>query len=286
MAAPVPGVGGDRAPVRGRHRRRAHGPVLAPVANLQRDHRLGRIPTVGVRPGLFVIRRAGNRSGHRLRLSRPRPVGPAVDQSHEQASRRRTTRAGPRRTPHLPEMAEALAAMAIGLAAICWYWAAGGSFGLSTTSPHPTWALLAAGVTGAAVAAVGLLGLAGRWGPRTPFWLPVALTWLGSGAVAASTDSTNSSSSSGSAAPTALESDRNRCGAQGDHRAVGRCCRHPRSRPPRRTSKASDSTDANRERGGQTGTQSVEASIQLMHGSLRKIASVRVSAPRPTHAAS
>jgi hypothetical protein len=86
---------------------------------------------------------------------------------------------------HLAEMAEALAAMAIGLAAISWYWAAGGSFGLSNARPHPTWALLAAGVAGAAVAAVGLLGLAGRWGQRTRFWLPVALTWLGSGAVAA-----------------------------------------------------------------------------------------------------
>jgi hypothetical protein len=32
---------------------------------------------------------------------------------------------------------------------------------------------------------VGLLGLAGRWGNRTRFWLPAALTWVGSGALAA-----------------------------------------------------------------------------------------------------
>jgi len=33
-------------------------------------------------------------------------------------------------------------------------------------------------------AAVGLLGLAGRWGRQTRFWVPAALTWLGSGALA------------------------------------------------------------------------------------------------------
>lgn len=37
---------------------------------------------------------------------------------------------------------------------------------------------------GAVIAAVGLLGLAGRWEQQTRFWLPAALTWLGSGALA------------------------------------------------------------------------------------------------------
>jgi hypothetical protein len=40
-------------------------------------------------------------------------------------------------------------------------------------------------VVGALVAVLGLLALAGRWGHHTRFWLPVALTWLGSGALAA-----------------------------------------------------------------------------------------------------
>jgi hypothetical protein len=38
---------------------------------------------------------------------------------------------------------------------------------------------------GAVVATAGLLGLAGRWGRERPFWLPVALIWLGSGALVA-----------------------------------------------------------------------------------------------------
>ena len=98
---------------------------------------------------------------------------------------RRTERVRSWPESHLSEMAEALAAMAVAVAVVCWYWAAGGSFGLSNARPHPTWAFEASAVAGAAVAVVGLLGLAGRWGHHTRFWLPVALTWVGSGAVAA-----------------------------------------------------------------------------------------------------
>jgi hypothetical protein len=40
-------------------------------------------------------------------------------------------------------------------------------------------------VAGAVVTTVGLLALAGRWGSRRTLWLPAALVWLGSGALAA-----------------------------------------------------------------------------------------------------
>jgi hypothetical protein len=38
---------------------------------------------------------------------------------------------------------------------------------------------------GAVIAAAGVLGLAGQWGRERPFWLPAALTWVGSGALVA-----------------------------------------------------------------------------------------------------
>lgn len=98
---------------------------------------------------------------------------------------RRTARVRSWPGNHLFEVAEAQAAMSIGVAVVCGYWAAGGSFGLSNARPHPTWAFAASGAAGAAVAAFGLLGLAGRWGRHRRFWLPVALTWVGSGGVAA-----------------------------------------------------------------------------------------------------
>jgi hypothetical protein len=86
---------------------------------------------------------------------------------------------------HLPEMAEVVAGMAVAVALVFCYWAAGGSFGLSDAQPHPSFGLQASRVAGAVVAVVGLLGLAGRWGRQTRLWLPAALTWVGSGAVAA-----------------------------------------------------------------------------------------------------
>jgi hypothetical protein len=73
----------------------------------------------------------------------------------------------------------------VAVALVCGYWAAGGSFGVSRVLPDVPWGLQASRVVGAVTAAVGLLGLAGRWGQRTRFWLPAALTWVGSGAVAA-----------------------------------------------------------------------------------------------------
>ncbi len=86
---------------------------------------------------------------------------------------------------HLAEMAGAVSGLAVAVAAVFCYWAAGGSFGLSAAQPHPSWALQATGVAGAVIAAAGLLGLAGRWGHQTWFWLPTALAWVGSGSLAA-----------------------------------------------------------------------------------------------------
>ena len=58
----------------------------------------------------------------------------------------------------------------------------GDSAALGSDSP---WGLQASRMVGAVTAVVGLLGLAGRWGQRTRFWLPTALTWVGAGAMAA-----------------------------------------------------------------------------------------------------
>lgn len=78
VAGPVPRVGGNRAAVPGRCRRCAGGPVLGYVGGLRRKHGPRRNPTVGFRDGLLELRRAGSRTGHRLRLSRPGPVGLAA----------------------------------------------------------------------------------------------------------------------------------------------------------------------------------------------------------------
>ncbi|HEU0040854.1 MAG TPA: hypothetical protein VFQ15_00755 [Jiangellaceae bacterium] len=85
---------------------------------------------------------------------------------------------------HLTGMIEAVAGMAAAMAVVCGYWAAGGSYG-SGALPDPPWGLQASRVAGAVTAVVGLLGLTGRWGHRIRFWLPAALTWVGSGAMAA-----------------------------------------------------------------------------------------------------
>ena len=85
----------------------------------------------------------------------------------------------------LAGMAEAVAGMAAAVAVVCAYWAAGGSFGDSRVSLDAPWGMNASRAAGAVIAAAGLLGLAGRWGERTPFWLPMSLTWVGSGALAA-----------------------------------------------------------------------------------------------------
>jgi len=86
---------------------------------------------------------------------------------------------------HLARTAEAVAGMAVAVALVFGYWAAGGSAGLLGSGPHASFAMQASRVAGAVTAAVGLLGLAGRWGHRARFWLPAALTWVGSGALVA-----------------------------------------------------------------------------------------------------
>ncbi|HSL15003.1 MAG TPA: hypothetical protein VK962_01880, partial [Actinomycetota bacterium] len=98
---------------------------------------------------------------------------------------RRTARVRSWPEDHLAEMAEAVAAMAVAVALVFGYWAAGGSFGLSGSQPHPSVGMQASQVVGAGVAVVGLLALTGRWGRGTRFWLPAALTWVGSGAMVA-----------------------------------------------------------------------------------------------------
>lgn len=97
----------------------------------------------------------------------------------------RTARARSWPEDHLAELAEAVAAMAVAVAVVFGYWAAGGSFGLSGAEPDASWAMQASRAAGAVIAAAGLLGLAGRWGHQTRFWLPEALTWVGSGALVA-----------------------------------------------------------------------------------------------------
>ncbi len=98
---------------------------------------------------------------------------------------RRAARARSWPEDHLAEMAGAVSGLAVAAVAVFCYWAADGSFGLSAAQPHPSWALQASRAAGAVIAVAGLLGLAGRWGHQTRFWLPVALAWVGSGSLAA-----------------------------------------------------------------------------------------------------
>ncbi len=86
---------------------------------------------------------------------------------------------------HLARSAEAVAAMALVVALVPAYWAVGGPLGLPADQPHPSAAVQIARTAGPVIAAAGLLGLAGRWGHDTRFWLPTGLVWVGSGATAA-----------------------------------------------------------------------------------------------------
>jgi hypothetical protein len=97
---------------------------------------------------------------------------------------RRTAQARSWPRNHLAEIAQAVAVMAVAMAVVFSYWAAGGSFGLAGVEPRPSWGMQTSRAAGAVIAALGLLGLAGRWGQQTRFWLPAALTWIGSGALA------------------------------------------------------------------------------------------------------
>jgi hypothetical protein len=103
----------------------------------------------------------------------------------EEVLARRTARLGSRPEDRLAQMANAVAAMSVAVALVFGYWAAGGLFGLSGSQPHPSLGLQVSRMVGGVTAAVGLLGLAGRWGGTTRFWVPAALTWVGSGALAA-----------------------------------------------------------------------------------------------------
>jgi hypothetical protein len=98
---------------------------------------------------------------------------------------RRRARAGSWPEAHLAGIATAVAGMAVAVALVFANAAAGDSFGTSGALPDPPVGLQASRVAGVVVAVVGLLGLAGWWGRRTRFWLPAALTWIGSGAMAA-----------------------------------------------------------------------------------------------------
>lgn len=85
----------------------------------------------------------------------------------------------------LGEIARLVAVMAMVVALVCAYWAAGGSYGLSDARAHDLAGMQTARAAGAVIAAAGVLGLTGRWGRERPFWLPAALTWVGSGALVA-----------------------------------------------------------------------------------------------------
>jgi hypothetical protein len=85
---------------------------------------------------------------------------------------------------HLNEIAQAVAVMAAAVALVFVYLAAGGPFGVSDAESDAAWAMHASRAAGAVIAAVGVLGVAGRREQQTRFWLPAALTWLGSGAMA------------------------------------------------------------------------------------------------------
>lgn len=78
-----------------------------------------------------------------------------------------------------------VASMALGTAIVFSSWSGGGAFALS--GPDAEWSvpMRVARATGAAVAALGMFVLAGRWGARLRFWLPAALVWVGSGALVA-----------------------------------------------------------------------------------------------------
>ena len=65
---------------------------------------------------------------------------------------RRAARARSWPEDHLAEMAATLAGLAVVVAAVFSYWAAGGTFGLSAAQPHPSWALQAARAAGAVIA--------------------------------------------------------------------------------------------------------------------------------------
>lgn len=80
-------------------------------------------------------------------------------------------------------IAVTVASMALGTALVFSFWSGGGAFALSGIDAERSAPMQVARATGAAVAALGLFALAGRWGARLRFWWPAALVWVGSGAL-------------------------------------------------------------------------------------------------------
>lgn len=76
-----------------------------------------------------------------------------------------------------------VASMALGTAIVFSFWSGGGAFALSGTDAERSEPMQVARATGAAVAALGMFALAGRWESRLRFWWPAALVWVGSGAL-------------------------------------------------------------------------------------------------------
>ena len=192
----------------------------------KREH--GRVPAVGVRDDLSSFAGQGAALaiafGCHVRARWGRRAGRANWRGRRQADRPGAVVAGAPPDGH----GGGRCRMAAVVAVVCGYWAAGGSFE-SGALPDAPWGLQASRAIGAVTAAVGLLGLAGRWGRRSRVWLPAALTWVGSGAMAAfdglgltlflllGTD----------ASADGLEPDRHSPADQGSDRGVGRCCRRP-----------------------------------------------------------
>lgn len=142
------------------------------------------VSTEGIRPWVFVmVYSSFAGQGIALAVAFARHVrarwGRLLGRRTSEVMARRIAPAG------LGIWAKVVAGLAFGVALVCGYWAAGGSFGLPGAGSLPARALQASRVAGAVTAVVGLLGLTGRWGRRSRFWLPAALIWLGSGALAA-----------------------------------------------------------------------------------------------------
>lgn len=86
---------------------------------------------------------------------------------------------------YFPQAVVIAAWLALSTAIVCAFWSGAGAFALAGTDAEPSVPMQVARATGAAVAALGLFGLAGRWSTQIRFWLPAALVWIGSGALVA-----------------------------------------------------------------------------------------------------
>ncbi len=148
--------------------------VVGVLAGLSSPSHQSGVSTGGYQPWVFAVVYAGF-AGQGVALSvafgcyvRAR-WGRLLDQrTGDVVARLRAADEGSWLESHVTEIAQVLAGVALALAGVAWYWAAGGSVGLSTTQAAPTWAMQAARGAGAVTAVLGLLGLAGRWGSCNP----------------------------------------------------------------------------------------------------------------------